>query len=176
MTSSLIPTPTITTPTPTKGIISVAVVGTNETTRETKNVVKNFDLNGNQLDTSGTPIPSAAKLNIDFSKTDDLPEPFFNNEAFKAAAVVLDKPLMDSMLANHATAIEEWQKSSGGGTPALRIAKAVHAYCLTEEGFIEQDGEGYVLPLKNLDVSVNTQGEGPTAQVVYVVAGTAVFG
>ena len=152
------------------GIISVIVVGTNETTRQTQTIDEKFNLKGELLDKNGAVVVGAPGLNLNFEDT--TPEPMIDNDALKLAASKGDKPAMDMLLAEFGVAVEEWQKSSNGGSIELQLAKATHQYCIKVHGFINDDGDGYVLPVKNLNVSTNV---GKTA-TVYVVAGTAVFG
>ena len=154
----------------TNGIISVIVVGTNEATRQTKTIDEKFNLKGELLDANGAVVVNAPGLILNFDDT--TPEPVFDNEALKLAASQGDKLQMDTLLSGFADAMEEWQKSSNGGSIELQLAKAVHQYCINVHGFLNEDGDGYVLPIKNLNVSTNV-GETTT---VYVVAGTAVFG
>lgn len=154
----------------TNGIISVIVVGTNETTRQTKTIDEKFNLKGELLDANGAVVAGAPGLDLSFENT--APEPVIDNDALKLAASQGDKPAMDALLAEFGVAVEEWQKSSNGGSIELQLAKATHSYCINVHGFLNEDGDGYVLPIKNLNVSTNV-GEKTT---VYVVAGTAVFG
>lgn len=152
------------------GFIVVNVVGTNEATRQRKFVNARFNLLGQAVDDTGNVAPSKPGLKLNLSGAAKAPD--FPAGEYATAQASGNPESVNAVIVKHAEQVEAWQNASGGGTPELQIANAVHAYCIKEEGFLATDGQGYVLSLDNLDVKTDTLESG----VLYTVAGTAVFG
>ena len=158
----------MTTQTPTQDTILVNVNGTNKETREQKAVFGRFNGEGAPIDNTGNVISGTAlKFLGDVSDA-----PAFPIAEYTAAVKSGDLEGMAAITSAHQDLVEAWTENQGG-SKELQIANAVLEYCVTEHGFLRDDGNGFVLKLDNLDVQRNELKDG---RKMYTVSGTAVFG
>lgn len=156
-------------------IIMVNVVGTNGTTRHQKTITAKFNGAGLPLNADGKIDGSSTEVlrnlpNGTVSKAPDFPAAAFAAAQAKGLAGVDE---IKAIQIAYAEQFAAWEKSQGGGNTNLQLAKAVLEYAKEFHGFIETDGDAFVMKLENLDVSTTTLNDGRT---LFTVAGTAVFG
>jgi len=154
-------------------IIYIRVAGTNPSTREQKRVSKRFNGIGQELADNGEVLAGGATLKglAEASSAGEMP---VMPAAYFKAQEDGDIAKIKQLLTEHSEKIAAWQSANGGGSPEVRLAKAALQYCYDNEGFLPNDGNGYVLKLENLDVKTDTIKEGGYS--VFMVAGTAIFG
>lgn len=151
--------------------VFVNVTGTHPQTRGQKCVFKRFDGMGREINQDSSLVGGAPSLEgLNVSSTTP---PAYPQDEFNEAAKVGDYARMQGISLAHAEQVQAWQASQQGGTDETRIAKAVLAYCYQHQGFLAEDGDGFVLKLENLDVKRDELKEGG---VIFTVSGTAVFG
>jgi hypothetical protein len=153
-------------------IILVNVVGTNGTTREQRTITRRFNGAGVALDDKGKPNFEEAGLKNLPSGTGAQAPNFPQDEYAKAQATGKADEIQKVLLA-HAKQVEQWQKTQGGGSEELALAKAVQDYCVEVHGFVREDAEAFVLKLDDIDVK---RDELPDKRSLYTVSGAAVFG
>lgn len=156
-------------------IIMVNVVGTNGTTRHQKTITAKFNGGGLPLNADGKIDGASTEVlrglpNGSVSKAPDFPATAFAAAQAKGLAGVDE---IKAIQIAYAEQFAAWEKSQGGGNANLQLAKSVLEYAKEYHGFIETDGDAFVMKLENLDVSTTTLNDGRT---LYTVAGTAVFG
>ena len=153
-------------------IILVNVVGTNGETRQQRTITRRFNGAGYELNDKGAVESGVAVLKglpLGTSKAPDFPQ----DEYLKAQAANDGAKISAIMLA-HAERVEAWQKSQGGGSEEMQLAKIVQDYCVEVHDFTRQDdGPKFVLTLDDIDVKSDELKDGRT---LYTVSGTAVFG
>lgn len=153
----------------TKDIIMASVVGTNGKTRHQKTGIGRWDGAGNAINDDGQ-FSNEPKLEMDL--TGAVEPPKLDPEAYAAAAKQGEAELEAFMLAQ-AGMIEAWKKNKSGGTLQQRIAKAVQQFMVKHKGFLDKDGDGFVLLEDNLEVKSMSLTDGRTA---WLVSGNATFG
>jgi hypothetical protein len=153
-----------------KNLILLNVIGTNGQTRQQKVVAERFDTEGHILDAQGNVVPGKPGLTLMLG---GVAAPDFPALEYAAAQKSGDKAKISAVLLAHSEMVAAWEASNEGGTDELKIAKACLQYCVDHQGFLDHDGDGFVLKLENLDITVNDL---TTGGKLYTVAGTAVFG
>lgn len=156
-------------------IILLNVVGTNGVTRKTKPVQRRFNGIGEQIDDAGKPVPGTPGLSGLPGEGGASTAPVFPQEQYsKALAKGLSgaQEAKDILFA-HSQQVVQWEKSGGGGSEEMGIVNAALNYCYTVEGFLPQDGDGFVLKRENLNITKQPLTEG---RQLWTVQGTAIYG
>ena len=155
----------------TNDLIIINVIGTNGTTRQQRTITRRFNGAGLELDDKGTAISVAAVLkNLPTGTASAPPLP---TDEYNAAVATGDVSKIQAVMMAHAERVVAWQKTQGGGSDELALAKAVQDYCVEVHGFVREDAEAFVLKLDDIDVTKDTLKDGRS---LYTVSGTAVFG
>lgn len=156
-------------------IIMVNVTGTNGTTRHQKTITRRFNGAGLPLNDNGQVDASNAEVlrnlpNGQVAKAPDFPTDQFAAAQMKGPAGIDE---IKAIQIAYAEQFAAWEKSQGGGSENLQIAKSVLDYAKEFHGFQEVDGDHFVMKLENLDVVTTQLSDGRT---LYTTTGTAVFG
>lgn len=160
----------------TQDIVMINVTGTNGTTRHQKTITRRFNGMGlplnddGQVDAANAEVLRNLPTGAAVSKAPDFPTAQFLAAQGKGAAGIDE---IKAIQIAYAEQFAAWEKSQGGGNANLQIAKSVLEYTKEFHGFIETDGDAFVMKLENLDVTQTTLKDGRS---LFTVAGTAVFG
>jgi hypothetical protein len=156
-------------------IVMVNVTGTNGTTRHQKTISRRFNGAGLPLNDDGKPVGDSAEVLRNLpsgtaTKAPDFPTAKFLEAQGKGAEGAAE---IKAIQIAYAQQFSDWEKSQGGGSENLQVAKSVLEYAKEFHAFQETDGDHFVMKLDNLDVVTTTLSDGRT---LYTVTGTAVFG
>lgn len=155
-------------------LIVVQVNGTNPETRQTKAFSARFTGEGVRVDDFGNPMPAKPGLTNLPTGTGGgaVAIPEFPHAAFASAQAKGDLKGVKEIQLSYAQALNAVEKQNGGVNPLQQIVSRVLDYAYQNEGFLAQDGNGFVLKQENLSVTPVTVQD----KTIYQISGTAVYG